>query len=175
MVCLQSTQLWLMSGTALRCLPRADLVDPSFISSSLRIRSTSVAPHCHQEYQDSSAVPGEGWTLGKGSAPGGGGHGTRCPGQRAWPGAAEFKENLDSALRSLVWILWGFLHGTRSWTPYGSHLTWYSVVLWPALKLCDLVLYLCMNVVVQCVTDYSTRLSASRYDEVDIVFSGLLF
>ena len=36
------------------------------------------------------------WGWGKGSAPEGGGHGTACPGQWAWPQVPEFKEHLDS-------------------------------------------------------------------------------
>lgn len=47
----------------------------------------------------------------KGSAPEGGGHGTGCPGQRAWPQVLEFKEHLDTALRQRVWIRGGAVWG----------------------------------------------------------------
>jgi len=56
-------------------------------------------------------VSGEGqWRSGTGSAPEGGGHGTGCPGQWAWPRVPEFREfteDLDSAFRHGVGILGG--------------------------------------------------------------------
>ena len=48
------------------------------------------------------------WGSGSGSAPGGSGHGTACPGQ---PWVLEFKECLHTAIRLWVWIL-----GSPSWS-----------------------------------------------------------
>ena len=54
------------------------------------------------------AVSGEGWGLGKGSAPEGGGHGTACPGQRAWPWAAGAQGTFGQCSHThRIWILCG--------------------------------------------------------------------
>jgi len=57
---------------------------------------------------------GSGWGLGNSSSPEGGGHGTGCPVQWAWPQVPEFKECLDSAL--IGFECWVVLCRASSWT-----------------------------------------------------------